>query len=150
MHKTDHFLASKSLYAVNLSGLTRTALPRQKRDESGLWVPDPGAVPLYRYEIPAVWFKRRHGSDTSNIGYLWDITFDYYVEGDPGQALNFLKFTLTDGRYGGHCQSRWDDQRLWSEPRTTLEEQTSRIPLLTSMLRSYPSIPDGYDGWWHF
>lgn len=140
MIRQSKFLASLSLYAIDLSSLTRLEIGRI--ESSG--------APLYRYEINAVWFKRRNGMDTANCGYLWDISSDLHEESDPLEATTFLSYTLTDGRYGATCQTRWDGERLWSDPLLDLKSQQADTKFLKMMLKSFPRIPAGYDGWWRF
>lgn len=156
----SRFLPSKALYAVALSGLTRHALPRQKRIEvrnetrpdspvEYVWVDDPDARPLYRYEIPCVWYKRRKGTDTANIGTLRNTSWVEYPEHHPSHAQHFLS-DFTDGRYGADCRSRWDGECLWSFPDVTHEQMQEDLVLLRWMLDHYPEIPPGFSGWWSF
>lgn len=150
----SRFLPSKALYAVALSGLTRYTLPRQKRveiDSVYRWVDtdDPAVPQLYRYEIPCVWYRRRKGTDTANIGLLWDISSLCYAEHDPSSAARFLE-NCTDGRYGADCHTRWDGEHLWCFPSITYEQQQEDLVLLRWMLDHYPEIPPGFSGWWSF
>lgn len=140
MIRQDRFLASQALYAVDLSSLTRA--------ESGT-VKSTG-LPLYHYEIGAVWFRRRNGRDTANIGHLWDFSTDRYEEHNARDAHKFLSLTLTDGRHGGSCRSRWDGEKLWSHPSSLLNTSHKDLSFLRVMLGGYPSIPEGFDGWWRF
>lgn len=141
MIKTPIFKPSRSLYAVDLGTLSRCEVG--KVESTG--------QPLYRYEITAVWFKRRNGLDTANIGALWDISTDLYEETNPLEAVTFLSYALTDGRFGGDCRSRWDGSHLWSKPDTPLRGgMTKDLRFLRQMLINYPQIPPGYDGWWTF
>jgi len=133
------FKLSPQLYAVALSSLTRREYPAT---ETGLI--------LYRYEICAIWFKRRKGIDTANIGYLWDITKDRYEEHNPPDSISFLTDTLTDGRFGAHCYTRWDGERAWSDPSRAHYQTEDNLEFLKVMLDSYPMIPPGFDGWWRF
>lgn len=137
MIRQTAFLASSALYAVDLSGLKRSPCGHTASGE-----------PLYRYDIPAVWFKRRKGVDAAQSGYLWTYATATHLEEDPAAARNFLATELTDGRYGGQCLHRWDGERLWSEPSIPVAEQP--LAFLRDMLAAYPEIPDGYDGWWRF
>lgn len=139
MRRQNKFLASLALYAIDLTGLTRA--------EVG---PTHDGASLYKYEIPAVWFRRRRGLDTSNVGYLWDFSRDRHEGGSEEEARSFLEMTLTDGRQGGSCRSRWDGERLWSEPAVTLEQARKDAEFLQAMLDAFPQIPSGYDGWWRF
>jgi hypothetical protein len=142
MFDNQPFRASKALYAVELCRMTRrqslTILRHEQRHV------------LYHYEIPAVWFKRRKGSDTANIGTLWAFGREQYDPTDTQDVDRFLRLMLTDGRYGASCRSRWDGERLWSEPSVTHAQQQSDHAFLSGMLGQYPAIPVGYNGWWAF
>lgn len=139
MRRQDKFLASLALYAIDLSSLKRRYEGITSRGDS-----------LYRYMISVVWFRRRHGLDTANAGGLWTYSTDLHEEGDESAARGFLVDTLTDGRCGAGCRSRWDGERLWSEPSVTLAQAEEDAAFLRSMLDAVPQIPAGYDGWWRF
>jgi hypothetical protein len=92
-------------------------------------------------EVTAVWFRRKSGVTAACTGRLWG-----HAPG-PVDAADFLA-KWTDGRYGGDCAARWDGRTLWS---LLPEDERARAKeLLTAMLATYPAIPDGYSGWWHF
>jgi len=150
----SRFLPSKALYAVELSGLTHYALPRQTRieiDEQGWWIDtdDPAIPQLYRYEIPCVWYRRRKGTDTANVGTLHSISSLEYTQHHPSDAQRFLE-NFTDGRHGADCRTRWDGERLWSFPDVIHGQQQEDLTLLRWMLDHYPEIPPGFSGWWSF
>jgi hypothetical protein len=143
MHRETRFLASRALYAVDLSKLQREQIGTVRGT----------GTPLYGYTIPAVWFKRRHGANTANVGTLWTCSTNYHKVGPDRPetpACEFLQFTLIDGRHGGRCRTRWDGDYLWSDPSTSYTQQTQDAEFLKRMLSRYPDIPDGFDGWWRF
>jgi hypothetical protein len=101
-----------------------------------------------RGELDAVWFRRRRARHNGPIrtvacaGLLWD-----YQSPAQETAAGFLG-ALTDGRYGGKCEARWDGDNLWS-----LADEAQRaeyLRVLVPMLAAYPVVPSGFDGWWVF
>ncbi|WP_127453052.1 hypothetical protein [Streptomyces sp. B29(2018)] len=132
MRRTDRFLISRKLFAVDLDSLRgeRTDTPQ-------------GRNPYYfAGRINAVWFRRRPGTTVACIGDLWDLQHP-----QPANAHQFLE-QHRDGRYGGDCHGRWDGDSYWGN--VTLEEQKRHLAILQPMLANYPAIPEGYDGWWTF
>lgn len=126
MIREDRFLISRKPYAVDLGGLRVT-------EHEGC---SPTAY------LTAVWFRRRQGVTVSCIGHLWDIQ-----DPAPRDAAEFLA-RHDDGRYGGTCEGRWDGESYWGN--VTLAEQERHLAILRPMLANYPTVPDGYDGWWTF
>lgn len=139
MKKQDHFQTSKTLYAVDLNSLKRWQIGTVQLT----------GKTLYRYEISTVWFKRRKGLDTANIGTLSEISTQFFCP-ECREAVLFLEKAMIDSIYGGHCRSRWDGSRLWSNPSLDRKDQEIDFKFLDSMLDRYPEIPVGYDGWWSF
>ena len=138
-----NFTLSKRLYAVDVFRLkaieTTTNL---------------GAL-LYRYEIPAVWFKKRNGLICACMGFLWD--YDYYApDSEDLEDGSFGKFiiseVLRDGRYGGVCNFRLDQNgSFWSKTEFNSTEQLQALEFLEKMLAKFPLIPEGYgDNWFCF
>jgi hypothetical protein len=128
--RDTRFLISRKPYAVDLSSL-RMDEPRASHDGS-----------LYaRATLDAVWFRRRSGVTVACIGQLWD------HQAPPVDAAQFLA-QHADGRYGGNCHGRWDGTGYWGEQVPDVIEE--HLALLRPMLANYPTIPAGYDGWWHF
>lgn len=130
MIRDSRFLISRRPYAVDLTSLRGSMEPRH----------DGGSY--YRGRIDAVWFRRRGGVTVACIGTLWDSQDE-----KPAVAVAFLK-AHADGRYGGHCDGRWDGSSYWGNG--TLDEQNRHLAVLQPMLTGYPEIPVGYDGWWRF
>lgn len=132
MIRTDKFLISKRLYAVDLGSLhtVREETPK-------------GRHPYYvDGRINAVWFRRKDGVTAACIGALWDLQHPA-----PSDARAFLA-AHEDGRYGGDCYGRWDGESYWGN--VTLEQQEQHLAVLRPMLAAFPAIPPGYDGWWRF
>ena len=122
MIREEKFLISNRPYAVDLSSL-RTY----------------GSLSVIR----AVWFRRRRGVTVACTGILKG-----WPGPPPGDAVEFLR-NLTDGRYGGSAEGRWDGSGYWgsTEDVAIMHEH---LNLLRPMLADYPDAPDGYDGWWRF
>lgn len=131
MIRTNRFLISRRLYAVDLSSLTTQA--HQREDGS----------PYYRGRIRAAWFGRKQGVTRACIGTLWD-SQDGEPTTDPAEFLA----RHDDARYGGDCYGRWDGESYWGH--ATLAEQEKHLAVLRPMLAAFPAIPPGYDGWWRF
>jgi hypothetical protein len=132
MIREDRFLISRKPYAVDLSSLRCTTVP----------TPQGRRASYFDGRIDAVWFRRRRGETVACIGTLWDLQDD-----EPETARQFLE-RHDDGRYGGDCEGRWDDQSYWGN--VTLAEQERHLAILRPMLENYPAVPEGYDGWWRF
>lgn len=130
MIRDPRFLISRRPYAVALGTLRGGMHPRQSGGE------------YYNGRIDAVWFRRRAGVTVACIGTLWDCQDER-----PADAVAFLQ-AHDDGRYGGHCDGRWDGQSYWGN--VTLAEQEQHLAVLRPMLAAYPAIPAGFDGWWRF
>ena len=124
MIRQDRFLIGRTSYAVDPGSLAV--------------VQDNSAYCTAR----AVWFRRRYGVTAACIGKLWD-----YQDPAPADMESFLR-RHDDGRYGGECEGRWDGHRYWGaqEPEVML----SHLTVLKPMLKAYPAIPPGFDGWWRF
>lgn len=122
MIREERFLISRRPYAIDLGSLRPTG--------SNFW------------RLDAVWFRRRRGITVACIGYLHDLQ-----NPPPTTTAEFLA-RADDGRYGGHCEGRWDGQRYWGaqEP----EIAAAHLALLRPMLERFPAVPAGFDGWWTF
>lgn len=121
MRREDRLIMSHRPYAVDLSSLR----------VDGTYA-----------RVDAVWYRRRRGVTVACIGHLWD-----YQRPAPRTAMEFL-FRCDDGRYGGTCEGRWDGERYWGAQDPDVIER--HLAILRPMLDSFPTIPDGYDGWWTF
>jgi hypothetical protein len=141
MQKLEKFQISKAPYAVQLASFSV--------DEQYSTYTNPdgssrrGDTPHYRIEIPAIWFRRKDGVLSAQIGTLWD-----YLRERPADATSWLE-SAWDGRYGGNCSARWDGECLWA-PDTTWERMVEDQAFLDAMLKGFPEAPAGYDGWWTF
>jgi hypothetical protein len=95
--------------------------------------------------VPAVWYRRRRGVTVACYGRLWDLQ-----DPRPATVAEFLN-AHDDGRYGGHCNARWDGRALWSDGFLSHEDAERVLSsLLRPMLLNFPMVPPGFDGWWTF
>lgn len=109
------------------------------------------------FYVDAVWFRRRRrGGYGPNgavvtvacVGCLWGLQ-----DRPPADGREFLE-RHTDGRYGGHCEGRWDGTGYWGAEEPDVRDE--HLALLRPMLDGYahdphnPVIPAGYDGWYVF
>jgi len=133
MHRVDpkDFKLSRRLYAVRPDSLLIA------------FAGNPAAGgDLYRIEIEAAWFRRKSGETATCIGTLWDFQTER-----PADAEVFL-LKHDDGRHGAFCRSRFNGHNLWTVE--DLEQADDDRRFLEGMLRDYPEIPMGFDGWWSF
>jgi hypothetical protein len=127
MIRETTFAVSRRLYAVDMT------LLRPVSD---------GHVVAHQYEVTAVWFRRKNRVTAACVGRLWD-----FQNPPPADVLEFLT-RLTDGRYGGDCDGRWDGARYWGAQEPDVIE--AHLELLRPMLVNFPAIPAPFDGWWRF
>jgi hypothetical protein len=93
--------------------------------------------------VNAYWFRRRRGVDVACLGFLWGYQGVHSMP--PWTALEFLE-RLTDNRYGGTCEGRWDGQGYWgSEDPVTV---ATHLETLRPMLRQWGHVPPHTTGWW--
>lgn len=102
-----------------------------------------GESPFYTMTVQAVWFRRKSGVLSAQYGHLWDSTTE-----KPADLLAWIE-SFRDGRYGGHCNARWDGASLWA-PESSWEQMKEYAALLRPMLDNYPNVPPQFDGWWTF
>jgi hypothetical protein len=134
MIRDEKFVLSRRPYAVDLDSLTTS----ESANSSSVYA-----------TVRAVWFRRRRSHYSTGpmrtvacIGYLRE------YQPPPRDAQHFLK-EMNDGRYGGHCEARWDGETLWA-PEATEAQRQEFLAVLEPMLKNYPEVPPGFDGWWHF
>jgi hypothetical protein len=132
--RTDRFLISKRLYAVDLSTL------RGKQHERDGRISFHGAV-------NALWFGRQNGTTRACLGTLGLFSYNLPEPVDLDEPHTVLSANL-DGRYGGDCHARWDGESYWGTG--TLADQEQHLAILRPMLANFPAIPPGHDGWWRF
>lgn len=127
MRREDRFVMSHKPFAVDLSSL---------REERGF------------FYVDAVWFRRRRNITVACVGNLHTIQ-----RPAPSTAREFLE-RYDDGRYGGHCEGRWDGHGYWGTENPAVAARHQE--LLRPMLDGYsgnpknPVPPTGFDGWWTF
>lgn len=138
MKRSEKFLISKQPYAVNLT--TYNVREHYSTYAGGKRVSE---RPSYWPTIEAVWFRRKSGTLSAHYGHLWDVTSE-----KPATVTSWLE-GMTDGRYGGRCEVRWNGQDLWA-PEVDWDRQIQFQKVLAQMLDGYPAVPEGYEGWWTF
>jgi len=129
---TEYFKPSKRFYSVLPSTLycQKVSSPLDRQ--------------LFRITIDACWYRLKSGIISAHVGELWD--FQYEIPQDHVQFLS----RHDDGRNGGDCRSRLDEfQNFWTSSQD-LDKLSSDSEFLDWMRIHYPSIPDGWDGWWRF
>ncbi|MBB6172232.1 hypothetical protein HNR23_002292 [Nocardiopsis mwathae] len=134
MHRETRFLISRGLYAIDLATITGTQHPRGDRI-------------AFTGQANAVWYRRQGGVTRACIGdlKLWSHYLPRLLDLDD--PLDVLGADL-DGRYGGDCHGRWDGQRYWGAQEPEVMER--HLSVLRPMLDAFPTVPEGYDGWWTF
>ena len=125
MIREDRFVLSHNPYALDLSRLEVEQFPH-----------------TVKVTLPAVWYRRKAGITYACVGRLGDIRRER-----PVDISTFLG-EFTDGRYGGECEGRWDGSRYWGAQEPKVME--GHLEILRPMLVAYPTVPEGYDGWWAF
>lgn len=133
MRREDRFVMSHRPYAVDLSSL---------REERGF------------FYVDAVWFRRRpRGRNRDMITVACIGNFHTIQRPAPTSALEFLE-RYEDGRWGGHCEGRWDGHGYWGaeNPDVAARHQDLLRPMLDDYAHDprNPVIPAGFDGWWTF
>lgn len=105
-------------------------------------VPDEGSLSGSAWcSVRAVWFRKKDNVLRACTGNLHDLL-------PPPDDVNAFLVAMDDGRYGGHCEGRWDGTRYWGSQDP--DEIGRHLALLRPMLEAYPAAPAGYDGWWRF
>lgn len=134
MIRSERFLISQKPFALDLSTLTG------EQTKAGDYV-------IYRGTVAAVWYRRKSGVTRACIGtlHLWSHSLAAPLDLDAPQAVLTVKL---DSRYGGDCIGRWDGENYWGHVPLAVQEQ--HLAVLRPMLADYPTMPDGYDGWWRF
>lgn len=133
MRRETRFVMSHRSYAVNLSSL---------REERGF------------FYVDAVWFRRRpRGRNRDMITVACIGNLHTIQRPAPATALEFVE-RYDDGRWGGHCEGRWDGAGYWGseDPDVTAKH----LAVLRPMLNGYtadpknPALPAPFEGWWTF
>lgn len=134
MIRKDQFLISRNSFAVDLA--TVTGDQRKRGDKIA-----------FSGSCRAVWFRRKDGVTRACLGVLglWNHYLPERLDlSDPHAVLS----ADLDGRYGGDAYGRWDGKRYWGAQEPAV--QSLHLDVLRPMLDNYPTIPEGYDGWWGF
>lgn len=121
-------------YALRKSGLiTRREMTALAGGKEYWWI-----------ALDAIWFKVKDGSTGVYLGTLRDL-----LDHEPASVEEAAE-CFADGRYGGVCQARLDDRGYWTPdgaPRSTI---MAHLSLMEPLLEQPFTVPEGYDGWWHF
>lgn len=136
MRRETRFLISRKPFAIDLSTVTAE---QEQRGDRAAWNLSGSAT--------AVWYRRQQGVTRACIGSLMLFSHHQAEPVDLADPVAILSADL-DGRYGGDCHGRWDGERYWGAQQPEVMEQ--HLALLRPMLADYPTVPDGYDGWWTY
>jgi hypothetical protein len=112
------------------------------------WTQPDGSVkvaekPNYYATMRVIYFKKKGGVLSACVGNLWDWRGDK----SPESAEDFLKHCSTRV-YGPNLTAKWNGKDLWGQ--TEISSILYYRDLLDPILKNYPEIPEGYDGWWEF
>ncbi|MFM9589844.1 hypothetical protein ACKI1J_15025 [Streptomyces scabiei] len=134
MIRETRFLISRKQFAINLSTVTLEATER----DGIYWLSG---------KCQAVWYRRKAGATRACIGTLGLWAQWLRDKPDLSSPEAMLSNNL-DSRYGGDTDGRWDGTGYWGAE--VPDVQAQHLAVLRPMLADYPTIPDGYDGWWTF
>ncbi|MDX3034170.1 hypothetical protein [Streptomyces scabiei] len=134
MNRETRFLISRKPFAINLSTVTLEATER----DGIYWLSG---------KCQAVWYRRKDGITRACIGTLG--LWAQWLRNQPDlSSPEAMLSNNLDSRYGGDTEGRWDGTGYWGAEVPDTQEQ--HLAVLRPMLANYPTIPDGYDGWWTF
>ncbi len=104
------------------------------------------------YEVDAVWFKRKDGILSAVCGTYHPMVMGGNFGKNPtdGRYESWIA-AADDNRYGGSWAAKWNGTGLlvYSTP-VAPEVMQEYIDFLDPMLKNYPDVPAGFDGWWTF
>lgn len=98
-----------------------------------------------RAHIEGMWFRAR-GAGRRSVSFG---TLSVYVLDE--KTLNTYEDFLREyryGRYGGSPSAQWDGDALWTPSAVSLKLQSVYLDILVPALEGFPTIPDGWDGWY--
>ncbi len=104
------------------------------------------------FEVDAVWFKRKDGVISAVCGTYSPMVLggNYGRSPTEGTYESWIA-AADDNRYGGSWSAKWNGTGLLVADTPVSPEQTQRyIDFLDPMLRNFPNVPAGYDGWHAF
>lgn len=102
------------------------------------------------YQVDAVWFKRKRGKLVATMGTYQPMVLrrDQQPAGDTYEEWIAA---ADDNRYGGDWTAVWDGEGLMCARQPVSAAMThERSSFLDAVLKGFPNVPDGYDGWWTF
>lgn len=112
---------------------------------------DPATFQTVTRSAMAVWFRRRKGTLNAVMGVY--TFFDVTPNQAPPLPDSYEGWVARhcDNRYGGSHIASWDGVALLStDQAVTPAEAARRVEFLDAMLRDFPQVPAGFDGWWAF
>lgn len=134
MIREDKFLISRKPFGIDLSTVTLEATER----DGIYWL---------KGHCRAVWYRRKGGVTRACIGGL-SLWAQWRREAPDLSSPQAMLGNDLDSRYGGDTAGRWDGTGYWGSEIPDVQEE--HLAVLRPMLDSYPSLPEGYDGWWTF
>ncbi|MFI5938023.1 hypothetical protein [Actinoplanes sp. NPDC051494] len=102
------------------------------------------------FEVDAVWFKRKDGILSAVIGTYHPMVLGWHNEPTDGTYESWIA-AADDNRYGGSWAAKWNgDGLLCFDTPVAPDTVHEHIDFLNPMLKNFPDVPTGYDGWWTF
>lgn len=100
--------------------------------------------------VRAVWFKRKKGRLVASMGVYHPMVERRDQRPTDGTYEAWIA-AADDNRYGGAHTASWDGTALLnSDQPVSPEVAAERVAFLDAMLKGYPGVPAGFDGWWTF
>lgn len=102
------------------------------------------------YQVDAVWFKRKDGILSAVCGTYEPFVQPFLNAPTDGTYESWIA-AANDNRYGGSWAAKWNGVGLlvYSAP-VTPAAADEYVAFLDPILKSFPDVPAGYDGWWTF
>lgn len=102
------------------------------------------------FQVDAVWFRRKNGKLLASMGTYHPMVGRRDLQPTDGLCASWIA-AADDNRYGGSHLASWDGSALLcSDQPVAPDVAAERVVFLDAMLRGYPEVPSGHDGWWTF
>lgn len=147
----EKYTHSKRPYAVDMRSFVVDHHPATP------WIDQNGdmqvSMEYWRLSINAIWFRGKVAAPEACFGTLrWSTGLDpMFGHVCVEDAARVAVSVHDDGRYGGDCIAKLrSDGTLWTSDQLAVTSTIGFERRLTPVLQGFPSVPDGYDGWWSF